>query len=118
MTGRKRTALGADALDALISPVREHHEQQEEASSSSAMFAPEDAGETAEMQGPRSPGRPRGKGFGVQKGTRWRRSDGEEMRARSIQLPTALDKRLRERAAKDDKHITAVVIEALEAYLR
>lgn len=114
MSTRKKTALGADALDALISPVREQPEEVV----SPAVLVPDDSGEGPDVQGERRPGRPRGKGFGVQKSTRWRRSDGEEMRARSIQLPMSLDKRLRERAAKEDKHITAVVIEALRAYLR
>lgn len=62
-------------------------------------------------------GRPRGAGFAERKGTRWRRADGEEMRARSFHLPVRLDKELRKRAAEEDKPIGSVIVDALEAFL-
>lgn len=62
-------------------------------------------------------GRPQGANFGEKKGTRWKRSDGVEMRARSIHIPVDVDKRLRRRAADEDKPVGQVIVELLERQL-
>ena len=110
----KKSALGGDALDALLpmnppkakaAPLEVVRDVELEASAPAA---------DAE---PKRVGRPRGAGFGAGKGTRWRRSDGAEMRARSVHIPVELDQLLRRRAAEEDVPVGAVVIEALEKLL-
>jgi len=53
----------------------------------------------------------------LKKSTRWKRSDGAEMRARSIHIPVEVDKRLRRRAADEDKPVGQVIVELLEEHL-
>lgn len=77
----------------------------------------EESGSTTQPTRREGKGRPRGAAFGQEKGTRWRRADGEAMRARSFHLPQALDERLRRRAAEEDRPIGAVIVEALEKFL-
>lgn len=143
--GKKRkgtaSALGADALDALFSPdpktnaVAPSGEEVRfgRGSAGSASAPSGDAKTTTAKDAdsrrtrkpkrreagekPRKRGRPRGVGYGAKKGTRWTRSDGVEMRARSIHIPAEIDARLRRRAADEDKAIGQVIVELLEAGL-
>jgi hypothetical protein len=117
---RKQSALGGDAIDALMSP-QVPSSQEKPSKQNKKPNTPKDEladqSVNARKRTKTKRGRPPGAGFGVQKGTRWKRSDGEEMRARSFHLPLSLDKRLRRRAAEEDKPIGAVIVDALERLL-
>ena len=121
-------ALGGDALDALLStsssapkPAKKETRTETPAEKPAARaYAP--SIEEVDEAPPKRPrkrkvGRPRGANFGEKKGTRWKRSDGVEMRARSIHIPVDVDKRLRRRAADEDKPVGQVIVELLERQL-
>lgn len=139
-TVTKRRALGGDALDALMSggqpettleppappappspavptvePARLEGAVEAAPIANPAGVAEPDG---REMDGRPKRGRPRGPGYGEPKSTRWVRSDGEPMRSRSVHIPVELDHLLRRRAAEQDCHVGAIIVEALEAYLK
>lgn len=114
----RSTALGGDALDALFS----HDPKQTDADEKSAKQAAKAAEPEVEPAptpkvGKRKVGRPRGPNYGVKKTTRWKRSDGAEMRARSVHIPVDVDKRLRRLAADEDKPVGQVIVEMLDQHL-
>lgn len=126
-------ALGGDALDALLpstdsSPAKPVAKSAKKNIRTEAPEKPvvradapstDAADEAPPLKRPRKGkvGRPRGANFGEKKGTRWKRSDGVEMRARSIHIPVDVDKRLRRRAADEDKPVGQVIVELLEQQL-
>ncbi len=125
MSRNTRSALGKDALDALLPP-----DPKESPAEPPADTQPKKPGKPPAPAPPRSAppptptkrtrkkvGRPRGPNFGVKKGTRWTRADGAEMRARSVHIPVAVDKKLRRLAAEEDKPVGQVLVEILEQFL-
>ena len=122
-------ALGEDALDALLpssspsapKPAKKDERVEAPAKKPAVRADAPSSKEVDEAPSkrPRSRkvGRPRGANFGEKKGTRWKRSDGVEMRARSIHIPVDVDKRLRRRAADEDKPVGQVIVELLERQL-
>lgn len=123
---RATGALGDDALDALFSGPRKTASTpgpQRTATPDTPSAPPaESVAPQAKGVSPptakRKAGRPRGANYGAKKGTRWKRSDGAEMRARSVHIPVEIDKQLRKRAAEEDKPVGQVIVELLERHLR
>ena len=131
---KRRAALGDDALDALFSPSAEKTQaasgaeatpptkndagpQESRGSRDGKTESGSQSAKRPQAEKRKKRGRPRGVGYGTKKSTRWTRSDGSQMRARSIHIPVDLDAKLRRRAAEEDKPIGQVIVEVLEASL-
>lgn len=119
-----RSVLGDDALDALVPiPATAAPVSRSEPNGRPGRVgegSPEDRPEadaTALISPKKKRGRPRGSGYGEKKSTRWQRSDGAEMRARSVHIPVDVDRRLRQRAAEEDKPVGQVIVELLERHV-